>query len=150
MKKWIVLLALLAFELLPSQGTELGEIHPISLLAVDMEGKNICLSTDTMDTGVGETLDAALANLEDTTPGHLFLDTAENLVVTEQSRFLIPELEAVLRPGVMVCMTDTEIDLNTASEFLHQHIPRYRLSETDETTPLQMLTYSEERYFLEK
>ena len=34
MKKWIVmLLALLAFTVLPSSGTELGELRPVSLLS---------------------------------------------------------------------------------------------------------------------
>lgn len=151
MKKWIwMLLALLALTALPSPGTELGELHPVSLLMVSAQGKNIQLRTDTMDRGEGETLDAALQNLEDTTPGHLFLDTAENLILTEQTRFLLPQLKKLLRPGVAVCITDTELDMETAPEYLHTHIPQNKLSDTDESTPLQKLTYSEERYFLEK
>lgn len=151
MRKWLLMLgALLALSALPSQGTELGELHPVSLLVVRAEGRTIRLSTDTMDYGEGETLDAALRNLEDTTSGHLFLDTAENLILTEQTRYLLPQLKKLLRPGVRVCVTESEINQETAPEYLRTHIPKYQLSEAEESTPLQKLTYSEERYFLEK
>lgn len=151
MKKWIVmLLALLAFTILPSSGTELGELRPVSLLVIRTQGNNIQLLTDTLDLGTGETLDAALQNLEDTTPGHLFLDTVENLILTKEAKFLIPQLKQLLRPGVTVCAAKSELNPETAPEYLNSHTPRYRLSDVDESTPLQMLNYSEERYFLEK
>lgn len=151
MRKWIfLLLAMLAFTALPSPGTELGELHPVSLLVVRAQEKNIRLETDTMDVGEGETLDAALQNLEDTTPGHLFLDTVEYLILTEQTRFLIPQLKQLLRPGVTVCVTESEVNPETAPEFLHTHTPEQRLSDTDEFSPLKKLIYTEERYFLEK
>lgn len=151
MKKWtFMLLAILTFALLPSSGTELGELHPVSLLVVRAEGNNIRLLTDTADVGEGETLDAALQNLEDTTPGYLFLDTVETLILTEETQFLIPQLRQMLRPGVTVCATESELDPETATEYLNTHIPRYKLSDVDESTSLQKLAYTEERYFLEK
>lgn len=151
MKSWIIMaLALLLFTMLPSPGTELGELQPVSVLKVEEKGKQILLSTDTMDEGVGETLDGALRNLEDTTPGHVFLDTVENLVITEETRYLLPQLKSILRPTVAVCVIETDIDLEAASEFLHSHVPEKKLRDTDETTPLQKLSCSEERYLLEK
>lgn len=150
MKKWFLAAGcIVAFMALPSPGTELGDLHPISLLVVEAERKNIHLITDTEDSGTGETLEAALRNLEETTPGHLFMDTVQNLIVTEQTRFLFPQLKDILRPGVMVCITDSEIDPKTIPEFLRTHQPKDRLSDTNESTPLQKLTYSEERYILE-
>ena len=151
MKNWtVMLLALLAFSVLPSSGTELGELHPVSLLVIRSQGKNIQLLTDTLDSGIGETLDAALRNLEDTTPGHVFLDTVENLILTEQTQYLIPQLKRLLRPGVTVCNVESELNPETVPEYLNAHTPKYKLSDVDESTPLQSLTYSEERYFLEK
>lgn len=151
MKSWMIMaLALVIFSFLPTPGTELGELRPVSVLMVEAEGKQVQLSTDTMDTGMGETLEAALRNLEETTPGHLFLDTVENLVITEQTRFLLPRLKAVLRPGVTVCVKKSEIDMETIREYLHSHPPDHRLSEAEETTPLQTLTCVEGRYLLEK
>lgn len=151
MKKWIIMvLALLLLTMLPDPGTELGELRPVSVLEVETEGRQIRLSTDTMDVGVGETLDGALRNLEDTTPGHVFLDTVENLVIMEETRFLLPELKSILRPTVTVCITESTINLETVSEFLHSHVPGNKLRDADETTPLQNLTCSEERYLLGK
>ena len=151
MKKWIwMLVALLVFTALPSPGAELGELHPVSLLMVSDPEKIIRLSTDTLDHGEGETLDAALQNLEDTTPGHLFLDTVETLILTEQTRYLLPQLKKLLRPGATVCIAEGELNLEAAPEYLHTHTPENRLSDTDESTPLQKLTYLEERFFLEK
>lgn len=146
----IMALALLLLTMLPFPGTELGELRPVSVLGVEAEEKQIRISTDTMDVGVGETLDGALRNLEDTTPGHVFLDTVENLVITEEARYLLPQLRSILRSTVTVCIAESGIDLEAASEFLHNHIPEKKLRDTDETTPLQKLTRSEERYLLEK
>ena len=151
MKKWLMmLLVLLAFAALPTSGTELGELHPVSLLFVRIDGKNVRLCTDTLDTGEGETLDAALQNLEDTTPGYLFLDTVEHLILTEQTRYLIPQLKKLLRPGVTVCVTEFEPDLETLPEYLKTHAPNTLLRDAKETTPLQKLNDTEGRYFLEK
>lgn len=151
MRNWLlIVLALLVVSMLPSPGTEMGALRPASVLQVETEGKQIRLSTDTMDTGVGETLDGALRNLEQTTSGHVFLDTVENLVITEQTRFLLPELKSILRPAVSVCIAESKLNLETASEFLQNHVPDRKLRDTEQTTPLQTLVYSEERYLLGK
>lgn len=151
MKKWLIMfLALLAFAVLPTSGTELGELHPVSLLMVRSRGKQIQLYTDTLDRGEGETLDAALKNLEDTTPGHLFLDTVEYLILTERTKYLIPQLKQLLRPGVAVCIGEEELDVQALPEYLKTHAPQTSLRDADEKTPLQKLSNSEERFFLEK
>lgn len=151
MKKWLIMvLVLLIFAVLPTSGTELGELHPVSLLMIQTQGKQIQLYTDTLDRGNGETLDAALKNLEDTTPGHLFLDTVEYLILTEQTRYLIPQLKQLLRPGVVVCMGEGELDVQALPEYLKTHTPQTSLRDADEKTPLQKLSNSEERFFLEK
>lgn len=151
MKKWVImLLALLAFAALPTSGTELGELHPVSLLMVQTQGKTIQLLTDTQDRGSGETLDGALKNLEDTTPGHLFLDTVEYLILTEQTQYLIPQLKRLLRPGVAVCLGENDMNTEALPEYLNTHTPETILRNVDETTPLQKLNESEERLILGK
>lgn len=149
-KWWMMALALLALGVLPASGTELGELHPVSILLVQAQGKNIQLLTDTRDFGEGETLDAALKNLEDTTPGHLFLDTVEYLILTEQTRYLMPQLKQLLRPGVAVCTSENDLNLEALSDYLKTHTPKTTLRDADETTPLQKLICSEERFFLGK
>lgn len=149
-KWWIMVLALLALPVLPSSGTELGELHPVSILLVQTQGKTVQLLTDTQDFGEGETLDAALKNLEDTTPGHLFLDTVEYLILTEQTQYLIPQLQQLLRPGVAVCAAENDLNLEGLPEYLKTHGPETVLRDADERTLLQKLTCSEERFFLGK
>ena len=150
MKKWTwMLLALALATLLPTSGTELGSLHPVSVLLVGTEGKSLRLQTDTQDAGEGETLDAALRNLEATTAGHLFLDTVEQLVLTEQTRYLLPQLKALLRPGVRVCITEDPVNPETLPDFLKIHTPEAKLKDVTKTTPLQKLSCEEGRYFLE-
>lgn len=151
MKIWIVmLLVLLGFSLLPSQGTELSELRPVSLLVIRAGANGIQIQTDTNDRGEGQTLQAALRNLEATTAGHIFLDTVENLIVEEETKHLLPELKQQLRPGVRVCVTDGELNPEAVSEYLKSHIPMGRLADLTGTSPLEKLSCTEERYFIER
>lgn len=150
MKRWIVAAAaLLAFSMLPSPGMELGELHPVSLLLVEVSDKTIQLETDTHQSGQGETLGAALENLEKTTPGTVFLDTAEHLILGENAGYLIPELRELLRPGVTVCMAQGEVDTEKAAEYLDAHTPEATLSESGNGSQLPILYETEGRYLLE-
>ena len=90
LKHWIwAVLALLALAVLPSPGTELGQLHPVSLLEAGTAERQVYLKTDTNQIGWGETLDAAIEDLEQTTPGHLFLDTVQTLIVRPDAKFLL-------------------------------------------------------------
>lgn len=151
MRTWLLLLALL-FVLagLPNGGTELGELHPVSLLLVEMDEKMIAVQTDTRQYGRGETLALALQNLEETTTGHIFLDTVTNLVLTEGTQALIEEWKAFLRPGVRVCLAVDEVDARAAGEYLLSHAPLNQLERVGENTHLQILRNVEGGYLLEK
>ncbi len=111
MKKWRFAAALLlACSALPSPGTELGELHPVSLLLVDNSGRQGVVQPDTGQLGTGETLPAALLELKETTPGHIFLDTVEYLVLQGNAQRLLPDLQQQLRAGVRVCTADEEAE----------------------------------------
>lgn len=149
MRRWPwMLLALLAFSLLPSRGTELGQLRPASIIYIESENRQIKISTDTMDTGYGETLDAALKDLHAAAPGYLFLDTVENLLLQKNTVTHIPQLRQLLRPGVRVCYAASADDLEAAAKYLHTHVPTHTLS--DETKAYDSLIWKEERYILEK
>lgn len=151
MRTWLLLLALLlALAGLPYGGTELGELHPVSLLLVEMDEKMITVQTDTRQYGRGETLPLALQNLEETTTGHIFLDTVTNLVLTEGTQALIREWKAFLRPGVRVCIAADDIDAKGAGEYLLSHAPQNRLERVGENTQLQTLRSVEGGYLLEE
>ncbi len=151
MKNWLVLIVLLlALAGLPYGGTELGELHPVSLLLVEMDGKKITVQTDTRQYGAGETLPLALGNLEETTAGHIFLDTVANLVLTEGTQELIGQWKQLLRPGVRVCLAADEVDARAAGEYLLTHIPECRLEQAKEDTKFQTLRSVEGGYLLEE
>lgn len=150
MRRWIIMLAaLLVVSLLPSQGTELSRLRPAAVLVLRVEGKQITLETDTNDTGTGETLEEALRDLQMTAPGEILLDTVENLILTENSRYLLPNLHQLLRPGVRVCTAKGEVDAEAAWQYLRIHIPAHKLQDVTEETKLSMLTWEEDRFHLE-
>lgn len=150
MKRWLLAAALvLLLFILPHPGTELGELHPVSLLLVELEGREIRLETDTHMIGRGETLDAALRNLESTTPGYLFLDTAENLVLRSSTLFLLPELSQCLRPNVGVCVAEGPLQLDALPVFLKIHPPGLPLSGAVDEKSIPILYETEGGYLLE-
>lgn len=151
MKKWLFAAALLlACSALPSQGTELGELHPVAVLLVDNGGRQVEVQTDTGQLGTGETLPAALLELKQTTPGHIFLDTVEYLVLRGNAQQLLPDLQQLLRPGVRVCTANEEAEAESLTEFLKSHPPKARLSELTAETPLQNIQVKEGRQLLEE
>ena len=151
MKKWLFMAALLLMcSALPSPGTELGELHPVSVLLVDNSGRQVVAQTDTGQLGAGETLPAALLDLKETTPGHIFLDTVEYLVLQGNAQRLLPDLQQQLRPGVRVCTADEWAEAESLTEFLKSHPPKAKLSELTAETPLQNIQIKEGRQLLEE
>ena len=121
MRRWIIMLAaLLAVSMLPSQGTELSRLRPAAVLALWEDGKQITLETDMGDLGEGETLEDALRDLRDSAPG-------EVLILTENSRYLLPNLRGLLRPNVRVCTAEGELDAEAAWQYLRVHEPNNKL-----------------------
>ena len=150
MRRWIIMLAaLLVVSLLPSQGTELSRLIPAAVLVLRAEDKQITLETDTGEAGTGETLEDALRDLQISAPGEVLLDTVENLILRENSRYLLPNLRQLLRPGVRVCAAEGDVDAEAAWQYLRIHIPAHKLQDVKEETKLQMLTWEEGRFHLE-
>lgn len=150
MKWWaFAIAAFVLFSLLPSPGTELGQLHPVSLLLVQNEDNMVRLTTDTQETGAGENLAAAIRNLEETTTGHLFLETVENLVIEEDAQYLLPELRRQLRPDVRVCCPEGTLDMEEMSAYLNSHSPALRLENALPGKKLPALRVVEGRYLLE-
>ena len=101
------------------------------------------------DLGAGETLEDALRDLRDSAPGEVLLDTVENLILTENSRYLLPNLRRLLRPNVRVCTAEWELDAEAAWQYLRVHEPNNKLRDVTDETRLQALTWKEERFHLE-
>lgn len=148
MRRWIAMAgALLIFSFLPSPGTELGELSPAALLFVYREGEEIIIETDTACVGRGSTIRNALDDMNQTSSGRILLDTVENLVVSSEAKQTIPQLQELLRPGVLVCKSE-KIDAEKAWRYLRIHKPSQRLKDVSEDTKLEQLVLEEERMWL--
>lgn len=151
MRRWPIMAVILAvLAALPPRGTDIGELRPVSLLYVYQDRGLVCVATDTGDSGRGAELKDALEDLKQTTPGTVFLDTAQYLVLTRQTLHSIPELSRILRPSVKFCMTDRLTDTEAAAKYLHAHAPEVTLLDLrtqKSTVPTLMETKG--RYHLE-
>lgn len=121
MKKWILIPVIALLLLAPFQRADVGKLRPVKLVMLDVRRGKAILETDTGDRGEGRTPDEALEKLKQSAPGALFLDTADFVLVTENARKLLPELEDTLRPAVEVCIVKGNPDLGEAAEYLSAH-----------------------------
>lgn len=123
---YIVILALLF--LAPVQRLDVAKLEPVQTVAVSMEDGTVILETDTDNAGRGADAAEALQDLEDTTPGVIYLDTAEYLLVTEDALGHVDALRASLSPSVRMSLWDGEGSVKTAARYLgiRKDLPRLR------------------------
>lgn len=132
---YIAALAALAF--LPVEGTDIGKLRPVEVVQVYRQDDTVVIATDTGDVGKGTDSQTALANIIATTPGIIYLDTAEYLLIAEGAEDVAAELRAALKKSVQICMADKEIDLALAAKFLPAHgkLPRLKAWRQEEKLP---------------
>ena len=100
---WIYFGVLLALMLLPA-GTDAAKLAPAQLVYVQTNGSEITVRTDLGNMGSGRDLSEAFKDLENTTPGKVFLDTADYLLVDETSVRYLQELGGWLKGDCLVCL----------------------------------------------
>ena len=128
MKRIVLYMAILALlTLSPVKSADIGTLRPVEVVLVYPQEDTIVLATDTEDTGQGVDVLAALENLKATTPGTIYLDTAEYLLVVEGAEDAAEQLKSVLKRSVRVCMADSAVDLKAAAEYLPVHGDLLRL-----------------------
>ena len=151
MKRWMWLLVfLLAFGILELPEGSVEELQPVQLLMADMEGEQVVLQTDTGDEGSGRTLEEALDHMKTSSSKKIFLKTAELLILRNNAVNLIGELGELLRPAVRVCISEDELDLTKAAEYLTYHRPDRTLGELlGSRAPIQKLCRRGEKMVLE-
>lgn len=151
MKMWICMLIalMLAVWFLPIKGADVGDLQPVELIQVYRERGKVVMETDTGDLGRGRTLQKALEDLQNTTPGKVFLETADYLLLTDDAKKYIPDLFRLLRPGTEVCRIEEKVRGEKAAEYLASHPPtitlqavQYRFADMPE------LKYTEGRFKL--
>ena len=141
MKRIILYIAVvMATLLIPERGTDVGKLQPVELVFLYKDEGAIVLETDTGDIGKGNSVEAAYADLERTTPGTLFLDTAEYLMVARSARTLANQMSGYMKPGTRVCQAETGTDLVLAARYLDVHPPEIELEQLRQSDKLSVLT----------
>lgn len=153
MKRWVIYAAVIAALLLASEkgsaGTDIAGLEPVQILRVETLAGNVALRTDTGQSGVGEDLDAATADLKETASGEIFLDTAEYLLVTPSALKWLPELAELLRPACRVCIDCGRTELEAVADYLSVHEPEVTLRQYRRSAcPLPVLYQEGERMYL--
>lgn len=127
MKRWILYPALLLAALLmkwsPFDGTDVARLAPVELICLSAEEGNVELRTDSDALGRGSGVAEALLDLERTTPGTVFLETADFLVVDRDSAWALEKMLPYLRPACRVCFSVGKIRPEEVAVFLNAHEP---------------------------
>ena len=117
-----------------------GKLKPVEVVKLNKEKGVIQIETDTGDTGRGETIELALRELKETTPGTIYLDTAEYVLLPKQAEELINQLSPHVKQSVRICYWEGEIDLKETTAFLDAHRPRNDMKHYKAGMPLQTLS----------
>ncbi|MBQ4640986.1 MAG: hypothetical protein IJB47_00005 [Oscillospiraceae bacterium] len=138
MKRIVIYIILLAvLWLVPVKGSDVGKLQPVEVVFIYRDQGQIIMETDTKDKGVGATVEEALANLKDTTPGIIYLDTAEYLLLAEDTTDVAEQLRRILKKTVQICTADRGIDLSLVARFLpaHSKLPQFKQWQQGEVLP---------------
>lgn len=153
MKRWLwcagALLLTAVLGGMPFIGTDIAKLQPVEVLRVQKEGDLVLVELDTGDSGKGATLEMALQDLKESTPGKVFLETADYLLINPEAEALLESLAEHLRPACGVCLENGEVKLEETAEFLGAHEPGLTLQEYRAGNhSLQKLVVREERMYL--
>lgn len=129
MKRWGICLGVLTVLLLLPSGhrTDVGKLEPAELLYIYEEDGAVMAATDTGNLGIARELSGAMRNIKESAAGVVFLDTVDYVLVTEETKELLGQLERDLRPGTKVVLTTGPLALENLGRFLHVHNPELRL-----------------------
>ena len=146
----IYIMVLAVATLIPMRGMDIGKLRPVGLIQLYKEAGEVFIVTDTGDSGYGETVDKAFDNLEDTTSGVIFLDTADYLLISETAKDAAMELGQYVKPTIEICIAEKDIDPIQAAEYLAVHHPEVKLRDENAFRTVQKLTQENGRMILKK
>ena len=151
-KLWIGFLAAasaVCFWMLAKTGTDAAKLLPARVLVIEERDGAVRVSSDNGAAGSGETLAAALKQMEQSAEGVLFLDTAEHIVLLQSAGALLPAAaqQPQFRPAAKLYLARLpELHAAEAVEFLQAHpgtltlaLARAALARGDQIRPAQLL-----------
>lgn len=131
MKRWHVYLAAVVAAILLPRGQEMdiGKLQPVELIHIYKESNVIVVRTDTGDLGIGSTLDQAFGNMKQTSVGEIFLETVDYVLLSEEMKDKMPELEQTLRPAAHILVASARINPEDARAYLNAHPTKVTLKD---------------------
>lgn len=145
MKRILYMLLIVTAMVIPTRPQELGKLKAVEVIRIHQDADVFVIETDMGDCGRGSTIEEAIENLKVTTPGAVYLDTAEYLLISIEEEVWIQELKSYLKDSVRVCLCEGEMDLEKAAEYLRVHQPLIRLGEYKRGVNCQLLVSKNER-----
>lgn len=123
---YICILALLPFA--PVERLDVAKLEPVQTVAVSIEEGQVVIETDTKNRGQGRSVREAVENLETNTPGVIYLDTAQYLLLTKDATDYSEELKNYMGSLVRVSLWDGKGSVETAAKFLEirDDLPRLK------------------------
>ena len=122
MKRIIIYVGILAAMLVaPVERADVGKLRPVQAVAIYKENDWVIIETDTEDLGIGATAQQALQNLQDTTAGIIYLDTAEYLLLSKDAQETAEQLRGELKDTVELCLMEQKVDIKESAKFLAAH-----------------------------
>lgn len=106
--------------LAPVKRLDVANLQPVQTVAIYTEPGSVVLQTDTQNVGRGATVTEAVANLEENTPGVIYLDTAEYLLISKDAESYVDALRQYLKPSVKVSSWQTGEGIENAAKFLSE------------------------------
>lgn len=125
--------------LLPTEKQDVANLEPIQAVWLRSENEKLILQTDTEDIGIGRTVAEALADMKLHSPGIVYLDTAEYLLVDENATTHIQELNGILRKSVHVSLWNGEGELVEAARYMQSHKSGMELGDWAQGTELEKI-----------
>ena len=127
MKRLLLYMCALALLLLADRGTDIGSLRPVELVRLREWNGLLILETDTGDRGWGMTVQQAVTTLKKTTPGQIYLETADFLLLEEGAEEYLPELRSFLKKKTRMAYADGGVDLEGAAAYLRVHEPSRKI-----------------------
>ena len=128
MKKviWILILLLFlgALKLLPFHGKELAGLLPVKTVIITRSCAEYTVDVGAGVQAVGKTLSEALEALQEETPVEVFLQTAEQVVLTEPDETAVKAVAETdaFRPAAGICRVPKgAADVDALSRYLQAH-----------------------------
>lgn len=141
MKRLALYALILAFVwIIPVERTDVAKLSPIEVIAVYQVQDTVELETDTGDVGKGTDAISALANMRQTSPAVIYLDTAQYLLIGQGAEAAAEELRKELKGSVKLCGIKGRIQLEDVSAYLEIHgsLPAIKQWNRDDSIPVLM------------